>query len=403
MPLYDLLLTNGKVVDPANDIEDVLDVAIRGSRIAEIKRYIPHTNAAKVEDVSGCLVFPGLIDLHTHVYYGGAWGINADTVGPKTGVTTFVDCGSVGSGNFPAMLQYVIKPARVRIFSFLHVAWTGLEGSVYDPETSLTMGELLDLKRLRVSRSLVEENTAVIRGLKIRVSKSTTGKGVNGIRALHLALQIAEDCKLPLMVHIGSPPPTRCAILTCLRKGDVLTHAFRGDPNGPLNKNGSILRCMYEARRRGVLMDLGHGRGGFSFPVAKSLLKRGFMVDVISSDLHVYSIDGPAHDLPTTMSKMLNLGMPLKEVVRATTETPARILGKSHELGSLGKNRVADISVFKLEKGDFTLQDGFGNSLKCSSLLVPFMTIREGTVIWKRNPSNIKGGDLHEQNRLATL
>jgi len=387
MPLYDCLLANGTVVDPDSNIEEVLDVAVTGEKITRIERHISPAAAAKVEDISGSLVFPGLIDLHTHVYYGGAWGINADAVGPKTGVTTFVDCGSVGSGNFPAMLEYVIKPTRARIFSFLHVAWTGLEGSVYDPETSSTMGELLDLNRLRVSRSLVQENAAVIRGLKIRVSKSTTGKGPNGIRALHLALQAAEDCKLPLMVHIGSPPPARSAILSYLREGDVLTHAFRGNPNGPLNENGSILRCMYEARRRGVLMDLGHGRGGFSFQAAKGLLQQGFMVDVISSDLHVYSINGPAYDLPTTMSKMLNLGMPLKEVVRATTETPARILGKSHELGSLGENRVADISVFKLKNGDFTLHDGFGNSLKCSSLLVPFMTIKEGTVIWKRNPS----------------
>jgi dihydroorotase len=199
-----------------------------------------------------------------------------------------------------------------------------------------------------------------------------------------IAKEAAEKVGRPLMVHIGSAPPTAGQLLPVLRCGDILTHAFRGDPNSLLNVDGNILPELIDAKQRGVILDLGHGAGSFSFDSARKMLDQGIEPDVISSDLHAASIHGPVYNLPTTMSKMLNLGMPLEGVIQAVTCNPARAIGYEKELGNLQVGTVGDITIMDIEKGTFEFQDCFNNQLQGERKLVPYFTIMGGEPIEDR-------------------
>jgi len=382
----DLVIRGGRVINPAEGIDSILDVGVAGSKVVLISPKIEAPPSVKVIDASGCLVLPGLIDLHTHVNFGGGpWGIKADKLGLQTGVTTMVDAGSTGAGNFRGLYEHVIKNSRVNIFAFLNIAYNGVEGCIYLPSSGLVVGELVDIRRALVEPAVEigSRYPEVIRGIKVRASVEAAGD--HGLTAIALAQQVAERLNVPVMVHIGVPPPRRREILEMLRPGDILTHAFRGNPNSPLKPDGSIMTEMVQARKRGILFDIGHGCGSFAFEVGRALIEQGFLPDTISSDVHMFSIDGPAHDLPTTMSKFLALGMPLMEVVRATTIAPARAIGVQEELGNLSIGRTANISIMRLEKGAFTFKDAFGQTLQATQRFVPIMTIKDGQVIWSTN------------------
>jgi len=379
----DLVIRNGRVINPAEGIDSVLDVGISGNEVVSVSPKVEAPSTAEVIDASGCLVLPGLIDLHTHVNFGGGpWGINPDELGPRTGVTTMVDAGSTGAGNFNGLYQHVIKNSCVDIFAFLNIAYNGVDGCIYLPNSGLVVGELIDIRRALVEPAvqLGSQYPELIRGIKIRASVEAAGD--HGLTSIALAQQAAERLNVPVMVHIGAPPPTRREILDMLRPCDILTHAFRGDPNSPLKPDSSIMPEMLEARERGVLFDIGHGCGSFAFEVGHALLEQGFLPDTISSDIHMFSIDGPAYDLPTTMSKFLALGMSLMDVIRATTIAPARAIGIQDHFGSLSIGKTADISIMKLEKNTLTFEDAFKQTLQANRKLVPITTIKNGKVIW---------------------
>jgi dihydroorotase len=387
--MYDLLLKGGTVVDPAQGIHRVLDVAIEAGKIARLKEGIPEDEAQEVVDVTDKIVTPGLIDLHTHAYWGGtALGIKADLVGRETGVTTFVDAGSAGAGNFVGFKEHVIDRSKVRILAFLHISYLGLLGAVYDPANFVIVGESFDLRyaMLRPAIEVAEAFPDLIKGIKVRTSVESSGD--QGVKPLRLARQAAEALGKPVMVHVGPPPPSRREVLSLLREGDILSHAFRGEPNSPLDRHGRILPEMLEARERGVIMDLGHGGSSFSWNVADKMLEQGFLPDVISSDIHIglrVKTGGwpgmPPRDQPTTMSKMLSLGMNLDDVIRASTVTPASVIGCADELGSLRRGSVADVTVLELEEGQFEFNDVYSGVTVGSKKLTPLATIVEGEVL----------------------
>ena len=279
-----------------------------------------------VRDVSGYIVTPGLIDLHTHVYWGGtSLGIDAEEFCRTSGVTTAVDTGSAGPGNFAGFRKHVIEPSEVRILAYLHVSHAGIYGFSH----RVMVGESEEMRLMNPidAVAVAEANRDLIVGIKVRVGLHASG--TSGIVPLDIALEVAEEVGMPLMAHIDHPPPSYEEVLARLRPGDVLTHAFRPFPNTPATAQGTVKRAVLEARERGVLFDIGHGKGSFAFKTARAMLANGFYPDTISSDVHALCIDGPAFDQVTTMSKFLCMGMPLSDVVAASTVNAAMALRRA--------------------------------------------------------------------------
>lgn len=356
---FDLILTGGRVIDPSQGIDAVLDVAFTGGKVAALGPDLDRTGAGDVRDVSGRIVTPGLIDLHTHVYWGGtSLGIDAEEFARKSAVTTAVDTGSAGPGNFPGFRKHVIDVSETRILAYLHVSFAGIFGF----SKTIMVGESanLGLMAARDAVEVVEANRDVIIGIKIRVGRNAGGD--SGIAPLDIALQVADEVGLPLMAHIDEPPPSYEAVVDKLRPGDVLTHCFRPFPNAPVTRQGKVKPELLKARERGVIFDVGHGMGSFAYKSARPMIANGFWPDTISSDIHSLCIDGPAFDQVTTLSKLLSLGMPLNDVIRATTETPALAIGRP-ELGTLKPGTVGDASVLDLVEGSFDYADVTGEIL----------------------------------------
>jgi dihydroorotase len=354
---YDLILKNGRVIDPASETDRVTDVAFVDGKVAAVGDNL---NGAKdSRDIAGLIVTPGLIDLHTHVYWGGtSLGIDADDFCRRNGVTTSVDTGSAGPGNFAGFRKHVIETAQARILAYLNISFAG----IYGFSRRVMVGEAQDL-RLMAPDDCVEvadKNRDVIVGIKVRIGRNAGG--ASGLAPLEIALQAADEVGMPVMCHIDFPPPNYADTVAMLRPGDVLTHAFRPFPNAPLSAQGKVLPQVLDARKRGVLFDIGHGMGSFAFKTARAMLANGFLPDTISSDVHALSIKGPAFDQTTTMSKFLCLGMSLMEVVRASTINAARALHRP-ELGALTPGGVGDATILTLEDGRHDYVDVVGEHL----------------------------------------
>jgi dihydroorotase len=367
---FDLLIKGGEVVDPGGGYEGPMDVAISGGRIAAIELEIPEEAAFRVIDAEGEIVTPGLVDLHTHVFHKVTyWGIDPDPVASVSGVTTWNDAGSAGALTLPGLREFVADRARARITAFLNISNIGLVGENH---------ECANLAYLDVDlfRRLADENRDLVRGVKVRMGTPTVGE--NGLEPLRLARRAAEECELPLMVHVAFGPPAVEDVLPLLRPGDILTHCFTGLDMKIVDDDGELLDVARRAWDSGVVMDIGHGTGSFAYATAEALMDAGRMPDVISTDLHQLSIKGPAYDLPTTMSKFLHLGMSLEDVVRATTSRPAEILGLERELGTLRPGSVADVALFRLLPGRFPLYDIWGEMREAGALLVNTLTIVAG-------------------------
>ncbi len=349
----ELVLRGGRVIDPSQEIDRIADVAFAGGKVSAIGDGLA---GVRVRDVSGKIVTPGLIDLHTHVYWGGtSLGIDAEDYARKSAVSTCVDTGSAGPGNYAGFAKHVIAPSRVRILAYLHVSFAG----IYAFSNRVMVGESHDI-RLMAARDAVEVARAhpdTVIGIKVRIGRVASGP--SGIAPLDIALQVADETGLPMMVHIDEPPPSYEAVVAQLRPGDVLTHCFRPFPNAPMDGRGQVKPAVLAARERGVIFDIGHGKGSFSWKTARAMMAAGFRPDTISSDVHVLCIDGPAYDQVTTMSKFLPLGMTLPEIVATSTVEPARALRRP-DLGTLKPGSVGDASILSLREGSFPLEDVVG-------------------------------------------
>ena len=357
--MSDLVLRGGRVVDPACGRDEIADVAFGDGKVSGFGRDL-RAGGAEIIDARGLLVVPGLIDLHTHVYWGGtSLGVDASEVARRSGTTTFVDAGSSGPGNFYGFRRHVIEASPLRIVPFLNVSFPG----IFAFSAGVMVGECADLRLLdpRECVRVVKANRDLVAGVKVRVGRNAGG--ASGAAPLDMALELAEETGLPVMAHLDHPPPSRLEVLSRLRRGDILTHCFRPFPNAPVEAGGRIREEVLEARRRGVIFDIGHGSGSFGFRTAEAMLAAGFLPDAISSDVHTLSINGPAFDQLVTMSKFLCLGMELVDVIRASTAAPAAALGRTN-IGRLEIGAAGDATLLEMAEGEFDYRDVLGETRK---------------------------------------
>lgn len=374
---FDLVLRGGRLLDPGTRLDVVTDLAFHDGKVAAIGPGIATNRTREVLDVRGKIVVPGLVDLHTHVYWGATGlGVSAESVCCRSGTTTFIDAGSAGAGNFAGFRRFIVDSTNLRILAFLNVSYAGIFG--FGP--NLWVGECWDLRLLDDHECVraVEANRDLIVGIKVRIGAEAGGS--SGLRPLEIARGIADRLALPIMAHVDMPPPSIADVLAMLRPGDVWTHCFRGPPNAAVSADGRLEDEGLAARRRGVLFDVGHGFGSFSFATAKRMIAEGVYPDSISSDVHAFSADGPARDLLHVASKFLNLGMPLEDVVRRISSAPARCIGRP-ELGRLSVGGVGDAVVLSEEGGAFEFVDSHGARLVGDRRLAVDTIVVDG-VVW---------------------
>ena len=370
---YDLLLKGGTVIDPSRQLSATRDVAIQDGRIAAVEPSIATDQASKVVDVSGKYVTPGLVDLHVHAYWGSTyWGVDVDPVAARTGVITSVDAGSAGAYNWRGFRRFHVERLKSRLVAYLNISSIGLTHQTYE-HANLYYDDV-DLAVETASR-----NRDVVVGIKVRLDQNTIGH--NGIVPMERARAAADALGLPIMVHIGVAPPPLKEIIPCMRPGDVLTHCFTGHTNRIVDKDEKIRDDVKRAWDSGIILDVGHGGGSFSYPVAEAMIRQGLLPDCISTDIHVGSIRGPMYDMPTTLSKFLNLGMSLSEVIERATINPSRAIHRADSLGTLGVGREADVAVFEIVEGDHEFKDVNLMSRRGSQRLFCRLAIRAGAIL----------------------
>lgn len=376
---WDVLIRGGRVVDPSQGLNGRFDVGIRDGRIAEVAPVIDPAGWREVIEVDGRIVTPGLIDLHAHVFEGiSHYGINADKYCLSRGSTTVLDLGSAGAQTFSSFRKNVIEVQATRIRALLNISVTGMLTNL--------RGELQDLEYADVDRAIetIEQHRDVILGVKVRAGSDQSGP--NDLIAVERALEVAEAVGLPMMMHIASTVTPIDELLRLLRPGDLLTHSFRrsGTPEsgdeGILTSEGILRTSAADALERGVLFDVGHGQGSFSFDTMEMAMRQGVLPSTISSDLHAYNIgeEGPVYDLPTTISKFLYLGLSLEEAVRRTTATPAAAVGWDVQIGTLRVGAEGDVAIFEMQTGEHRFVDSYGAVRVGREKLVPWRTIKGG-------------------------
>lgn len=350
MPSLDLLLRGGRVIDPAQGIDEVRDIGFHDGRVIAAEEA---GAADEILDVSGCIVAPGFIDLHTHVYWGAtALGVPAEEAARRGGATTVVDAGSAGAGNFIGLLRYVIDASTPRIISFLNIAYGGIHA--FGEEVRL--GEALDPHLLSIPACvrMARQYPSQIRGVKVRLGLH--GSGSQGLAPLEPALIAAEEAGVPLMVHIDHAPPTALDVVRQLRSGDVLTHIYRALPDGVAESEDMLAEALTLARTKGIVCDVAHGQGSFVWPIARRMIARVGPPDVISSDLHRFNVNGPVHGLLVTLEKFLALGLALPDVIARATVAPARVLRRP-DLGTLASGVCGDAVILRAYQQDNALMD----------------------------------------------
>lgn len=373
---YDLLLKNGTLIDPAQQIHARRDVAFSQGKVAAVGADLPSAQATEVLDCSGYIVAPGMIDLHVHVFWGVShYGIEPDPHCIAHGVTTAVDAGSAGADTFPGFRRFIIDVSATRLFAQLNISSQGM--------LTEEIGELQDIRYANVPKAvdMIERHRDVILGVKVRLTKNSLVSEEAGIRPLHLAREAADSVGLPLMVHPQDAwTDSIDDILAVMGERDILTHCFHGMACGILDEEGNVRRSVHEAMERGVIFDVGHGAGSFSWAVAERALQQGVQPQTISSDLHHYNVNGPVYDLATTVGKFLHLGFSLDDALAKVTTTPAQAIRMADQIGTLAVGAWGDAVVFDLQEGDFALVDSSGVVRTGKQRLVPKTVVRAGSV-----------------------
>lgn len=369
-----VIVRGGRIIDPSQGLDEVSDLLIRHGRVAAIGGEIDAPDTVTI-DAAGRLVVPGLIDLHAHAYWGVGRGIDADADSLPHGVTTLVDGGSAGSLNFAGFKRYIVEPARSRIISFIHLSYIGLVGGT-------PMGELIKDEWADPDGALeiLKSEPEIVRGVKLRLEERAVG--AKGIEYLEMTRQLCRTAGVPMMVHICGSTDSLRELLPHFDRGDIVTHMMTGRGNAQLlDETGEIIPEAYEARQRGVVFDVAHGRSHFPFRVAEKVIGAGFLPDVISTDVTSLSVTGPVYNLPYIMSKHLALGMELVDVIRATTSRPAEVIGSADDLGTLRPGAEADVAVLELRGVDEEITDTEGATRRLSQRLVATNVIRSGEVV----------------------
>jgi dihydroorotase len=378
--MFDLLIRGGRVIDPSQNLDEMTDVGIVGPRVMAIGANLAQRGVrGEVIDARGLIVTPGFVDLHTHVYWGVApLGVEADPNCLRRGVTTAVDAGSAGASTFPAFYRYVIDVAATRIVAMLNISTIGM---ARDDTGGEAIGELEELRWANVDRAIdvARAYADAIVGIKVRLGPGQVGTDPDQCReALRRARQAAAAIGKPVMVHIGATTVPLDELLASLDTGDVVTHCFHGREQGVLDDQGKVRTSVRRAMERGVNFDVGHGAGSFNWQVAKAALEQDLLPGTISSDIHTWNIAGPVYDLATTASKFLHLGVPLADVLRRVTETPAAAIGMAGVVGTLRPGAAADVTLLRLAPGEWHFTDSHGQQEVGGERLEPVMAVRAG-------------------------
>lgn len=369
-----IIIRNGMIIDPANNREEKGDLYIRDGLISEA--YDPSL-AAFCYDAAGLYVFPGLVDYHTHIFSDNTEiGINADLSFLPQGITSAVDAGSAGVSNMESFVQNISSRQKTEIKTLINLSPTGLATMKFHENVDPACWDKAKVKYF------LEKYPSVIKGLKIRISKEIVGD--LGIAVLEKAVALAAELGTRLVVHVTNPPETMDKVVSMLRPGDVAAHCFHGTGHTILGADGKVLPAVKAAQDRGVIMDAANGGNHWSFDVAEAALAEGFCPDIISTDITVKTLfRDPVFSLPFVMSKYLNLGMPLAEVVKRCTVLPAQAIGLDCENGCLSIGRKANVAIFKLLDKETTFTDTQKKTLKGSQLLSPLLTIRNGSIEYR--------------------
>lgn len=377
---YDLLLQGGQVIDPRNSVSGIRDVAIAGGKIAAVAPKIDVADAAKTIDVRGLFVTPGLVDIHTHVYagtgekgsYAGDNSIYPDVVAPRSGVTTVVDAGGSGWRSFEDFKQRIIDRSTTRVLAFLNIVGHGMRGGKFEQDLS-------DMSA-QPTAEMARRYPGLIVGIKTAHYSGPEWAPVER------AVEAGALAALPVMVDFGARKaerPLAELVTKKLRPGDIYTHMYSG-LRGEQDESGKVNSALWEARKRGVLFDVGHGATSFAWRIAVPAIKEGWLPDVISTDLHVASMGGGMKDMPNVMSKFLALGLPFDDIVRKTTWDAARAI-RQEAIGHLSVGATADVAAWRIERGSFGFVDGSGIRLNGSQRVVSELTLRNGKVVYDLN------------------
>lgn len=381
----DILLKGGHLIDPKNNIDRSMDVGISDGKIAEVAENIPKERADRIIDVSGLYVTPGLIDMHVHVFMGndpgayianGATSVMPDGFTFRSGVTTVVDAGSSGWRNFPLFKEQTIDRAKTRVLALLNIVGKGMHSRFEEQDVT-------DMDPVMTSNMITKLYPDILVGIK---SSHYWGDFTQVDRAV----EAGKMAKVPVMVDFGEHDPPNSIeslFMEHLRPGDMFTHTYSYGPDERetiVDENGKVKPFVFEAQKRGIVFDTGHGGGAFSWRQAVPATEQGFKADVISTDLHTQSMNGGMKDLSNVMSKFMAMGFTLQEVISRATWAPAQVIGKP-ELGHLSMGTEADVAVFGLREGDFGFLDIRGKRLRGNRKLETEIAIRAGKVMWDLN------------------
>ena len=380
---FDLLIKGGEVLDPSQNLRGMRDIGIRNGVVEAVQADIPAERALKLLSANGRLVTPGLVDLHAHTFpYGSAIGIPADELVPFQGTTTAVSAGDAGANNFAAYRRFIVASTRTRLYAFVHIANIGLAG--------FPVGELfnIDFAQIGPAARTVAENSDIALGIKVRMSENVIAQ--HGIEPLRRAIKAVEMAGTggKIMCHIGgvATPELMSQILDTLRPRDILTHCFSGAPNNAgqftnIVQNGKLLPAAIEAKKRGVHFDIGHGGGSFDYTVAEAAIAQGVLPDTISSDMHVFSGNTPGMPFLTwVMSKFLNMGFTLEQVVAMATINAGRAIDRLPKLGTLQVGAPGDATLLEVVDGPVEFVDTRNNKRTGKSFIRPVQTVASGIV-----------------------
>jgi dihydroorotase len=373
---YDLLIAGGTLIDPAQNTHAPADIAFKDNRVAAVGASLDREGAREVVDATGHYVIPGMIDVHVHVFEGVShYGIPPDPTCLAKGATTVVDAGSAGADTFPGFRKYVIDVSETRVLAHLNISSQGM--------LTQEIGEFIIPEYANVAKAcaMIEKHRDVILGVKVRLTRNALVSEASGMTPLHRAREAADAAGLPIMVH---PQDAWCDslddILAVMGDGDILTHCFHGHPCGILDGQGRVRSSVHDAIARGVLFDVGHGQGSFSWRVVESALEQGVEPHTISSDLHLYNVNGPVYDLANVVTKFLHLGMSVDEAIAKVTSVPAGIVGMEGEIGTLAVGAWGDAVVCEMREGEIRLEDSHGEVRTGSRKLVPTTVVKSGRV-----------------------